>query len=140
MRISAKREYACLAMLFLAARDRTREPARLREIAAAYDIPQRFLVQIMLDLKAAGLVGSTRGVGGGYHLARPADAITLHDVTAAVEPVDPLFDDDAAAPTPGRRVLRTIWGEAAEREREFLAKVTLSELVGRAAVEDMYFI
>ncbi len=48
-------------------------PVRIREIAESHGIPERYLVQILLQLKGAGLVHSTRGAAGGYRLARPAE-------------------------------------------------------------------
>ena len=71
MKLSAKTEYACIAMLELAARYDTGEPIRIRTIADEHDIPSRFLVQILLQLKGAGLVNSTRGASGGYQLVVP---------------------------------------------------------------------
>ena len=86
MLFSAKAEYACLAMLELAAQYGDPKPVRLTDIANKHGISSpRFLVQILMQLNKAGLVTSTRGAAGGYHLAkRPAD-ITLADVLAAVE-------------------------------------------------------
>ena len=49
---------------------RESSPLRIREISEAYRIPERYLVQILLQLKGAGLVVSTRGAAGGYRLAR----------------------------------------------------------------------
>ena len=82
MTISAKVEYACVAILELAARYDSDEPVRIRDIADAHGIPSRFLVQILLQLKGAGLVQSTRGATGGYALAKPPEAISLADVMA----------------------------------------------------------
>ena len=86
MLFSARSEYACLAMLDLAAQYGDPKPVRLTEIANKHGISSpRFLVQILIQLNKAGLVTSTRGAAGGYHIARrPAD-ITLADVVAAVE-------------------------------------------------------
>ena len=64
MIVSAKTEYACIAVLELAARHGQPEPVRIRQIAEAHGIPSRFLVQILLQLKSAGLVQSTRGAAG----------------------------------------------------------------------------
>ena len=85
MRISAKAEYACIAMLELAANYAEPQPVRIKAIADAHGIPQRFLVQILLQLKTAGLVASVRGAAGGYQLARPPDDITLADVINAID-------------------------------------------------------
>jgi Rrf2 family protein len=86
MLFSARAEYACLAMLELAAQYGNPKPVPLTEIANKHGISSpRFLVQILIQLNKAGLVTSTRGAAGGYHIAkRPAD-ITLADVLAAVE-------------------------------------------------------
>src|SRR5579871_6819985 len=89
---SAKAEYACRAMLELAARHGDPQPVRLKAIADAHGIPQRFLVQILLQLKGNGLVASTRGASGGYQLGRPPEEISLADVINAI--------DRAPAPRP----------------------------------------
>src|SRR6184192_3344640 len=81
---SAKAEYACIAMLELAARHGA-QPVRLKQIAEGHRIPQRFLVQILLQLKGSGLVVSARGASGGYLLARPPDTITLADVLNVID-------------------------------------------------------
>ena len=77
MRISAKAEYACAAMLELAASYGEPQPMRIKAIADAQDISARFLVQILLQLKTAGLVASVRGAAGGYQLARSPEAIGI---------------------------------------------------------------
>ena len=72
MRISAKGEYAIKAMLDLAThRGRTLVP--IQEIATRQAIPQRYLEQVLLALKRAGLLTSKRGSTGGYHLTKAAD-------------------------------------------------------------------
>ena len=88
MKISAKAEYACLAVLALARQNPDDPPVRIREISEAHGIPERYLVQILLQLKGAGLVTSTRGASGGYRLARPASAISLGQVLNAIEGPD----------------------------------------------------
>ena len=90
MLFSARSEYACLAMLELAAQYGNPKPVPLTDIANKHGISSpRFLVQILIQLNKAGLVTSTRGAAGGYHIAkRPAD-ISLADVVAAVEGTEP---------------------------------------------------
>ncbi len=56
MRISAKAEYACLAVIALARSHHDHRPLPIREIAEAHGIPAKFLTQILLRLKGAGLV------------------------------------------------------------------------------------
>src|SRR3972149_2721348 len=84
MQISAKGEYAIRAVLDLALQ-RERGLTPIQEIAARQGIPQRYLEQGLPALKRAGLLGYKRGSTGGYHLTRPADAITVGDVLRAVE-------------------------------------------------------
>src|SRR5271165_4309904 len=85
MRVSAKAEYACVAMLELAANYTEPQPVRIKAIADSQGIPQRFLVQILLQLKGAGLVTSVRGAAGGYQLARPPAEISLADIINAID-------------------------------------------------------
>jgi Rrf2 family protein len=84
---SAKTEYACLAVLELAAKYGAGEPVRVRAIADRQGIPSPFLVQILLQLKSAGVVESTRGSAGGYRLARDPATLSLGEVVAIIEGV-----------------------------------------------------
>jgi Rrf2 family protein len=83
MRLSAKADYALRASVELASLGAGHVKAEA--VARAQAIPIRFLEQILLDLKHAGLVGSQRGAEGGYWLARPPAEISLADVIRAVE-------------------------------------------------------
>ena len=71
MRISAKGEYAIKAVLDLALHH-GRGLIPIQEIAGRQRIPQRYLEQVLLALKRAGLLTSKRGAAGGYHLTRAA--------------------------------------------------------------------
>ncbi len=84
MRISAKADYAIRAAVELGSvADSSR--AKGEQLAAAQGIPLRFLLNILQDLKRAGIVDSQRGSEGGYRLARPPDALPLADIIRAVE-------------------------------------------------------
>ena len=72
-------------MLDLAAAAASSEPVRVRCIAEAHGIPARFLVQILLQLKGAGIVTSTRGAAGGYRLAKDPAELSVWDVMCVVE-------------------------------------------------------
>jgi Rrf2 family protein len=85
MRVSAKAQYACVAMLELALNYQDTNPIQIKTIADAHGISQRFLVQILLQLKVAGLVVSVRGAAGGYHLAKTPDRITLGEIIHAID-------------------------------------------------------
>jgi Rrf2 family iron-sulfur cluster assembly transcriptional regulator len=84
VRLSAKGEYAITALLDLAMHDKEGlQP--IQEIAARQGIPQRYLEQVLLQLKRAGLLESRRGSSGGYRLSRSADQVTVGTVLRAVE-------------------------------------------------------
>lgn len=138
MRISAKAEYACAAMLELAASYGDPAPVRIRSIADAQGISARFLVQILLQLKTAGLVASVRGAAGGYQLARAPEAITLAQIINAI-------DDRTLTPRPAlSKVQRTaavdvllgVWHEIQLVEQKALEKITLAELLRRTQADN----
>jgi Rrf2 family protein len=67
-------------------------PASLAEIAGEEDLPRAYLEQLVVSLREAGLVISTRGAHGGYELARPPAAISMTDVLRALEgPLAPML-------------------------------------------------
>src|SRR3546814_3483026 len=74
--ISQKARYALRALTALSKADPS-EPMLISDIAVSQSIPKKFLEQILLDLKRAGIVCSRRGKMGGYLLLKPANAITL---------------------------------------------------------------
>jgi Rrf2 family protein len=134
MRISAKAEYACVAMLELAASHRAPQPVRIKAIADAQGIPQRFLVQILLQLKTAGLVASVRGASGGYQLARPPEKISLADVITAIDDrgLTARSALGEAHHSPAVEVLLATWREVQEQEQRLLEGLTLADLLRRA--------
>jgi Rrf2 family protein len=77
--LSQQSRYALKALIHLASKN-PEKPHPTAEIAAASNVPRKFLEAILLDLKIAGIVHSTRGKLGGYTLARPPEEITFGDV------------------------------------------------------------
>ena len=94
MHVTARGDYAVRAAVELAAAEG--ETRKVADIAAAQEIPARFLENILLALRRAGLVQSRRGADGGFRLARPPEPITLADVLRAVE--GPLANVQGVAP------------------------------------------
>ena len=99
-------------------------------------------MQILLQLKSAGLVQSVRGAAGGYNLAREPEEITLLDVMTVVDGQLGQTTASATGSTATTRVLQRTWKEVAAQERELLASVTFAGLVERlkGAPEGMYYI
>jgi Rrf2 family protein len=117
VRVSAKADYAVRAALELAAANGDR-PLKREQISTAQKIPSKFLETIMLELKHAGIVKSTRGAEGGYALARPAEDISVADVIRAV--------DGPLANVRGERVESVEYEAAAESLRDVWVAVRAS--------------
>lgn len=134
MNLTAKTEYACLAMLELAQHYEGQQPVQVRRIAEGHGVPSPFLVQILQDLKRAGLVTSTRGASGGYRLARPPQEVTLAEVLEVVEgnqePTTCASDASPLAP-----VLLDVCHELSTARQQHLAGISLADLVSRATVQ-----
>jgi Rrf2 family protein len=101
MRITTWAEYGLICALHLARRTDD-GPVTGRDIAARERLPSDYVEQILLRLRRAGIVQSTRGAKGGYGLARPAEAITVREIIAAAELVT--FDLHCGAVLPGMRL------------------------------------
>ena len=116
------------------------EPVQIRRIAEEHGIPARFLVQILLQLKSASLVASTRGALGGYRLARSPREISLADVIDVMEGDDrPATNTGKATPLVGS--LLGFCREMAAVQRDRLDDTTLADLVEQAAQrEPMWYI
>jgi Rrf2 family transcriptional regulator, cysteine metabolism repressor len=133
MRVSAKAEYACFAMIELAANYGDNQPLRVKTIADAHGIPQRFLVQILLQLKGAGLVASLRGASGGYQLTRHPSKITLADIVRTIDAALPPHSAAVARDdSPAVQAVRAVWGQIQTEERRRMEEWTLADLVREA--------
>src|SRR5262245_29236166 len=124
MKVSAKTEYACLAMLELAAHYGSGEPVRIRAIADEHGIPSRFLVQILLQLKGAGFVTSTRGASGGYQLVKPPRDISLGEVMAVIEGQEQPSNGSSSSNSASARVLAEAWHDVAKARHDALYEIT----------------
>jgi Rrf2 family protein len=131
MRLSAKAQYACVAMVDLACSHRDPNPVHLKDIADKHGISQRFLVQILLHLKGAGLVDSTRGATGGYLLAKAPSQISLADIVHAIDQQPPPAPSALSGlySTTIVQVVSDVLQDAQDREQRRLAEITLEDLV-----------
>ena len=131
MRISARTDYALRASLELAAAGEGRL-VKAEDIAHAHGIPLRFLLNILIDLRHAGLVESQRGSVGGYRLARPADSITLAEVIRAMSTSDGHVAQGGAKRPPftgAASGLGELWSAAYSSMETLLETVTLADVV-----------
>lgn len=131
MRITAKVDYAVRAVIELAGTDRS-APLKGERIAAAQDIPMKFLESILSELRRAGIVGSRRGAEGGYWLAVPTKDVTVADLIRAVE--GPLANVQGVRPEDlefegSAQPLQRMWVCVRASLRGVLEHVTVADLV-----------
>jgi Rrf2 family protein len=129
VRVTAKVDYAVRAAVELAAAGDG--PVKGERIAEAQRIPLKFLENILLELKHAGLVQSQRGAEGGYWLARPPAEIALAEVIRAVE--------GPIANVRGERPEQVEYAGAAEQLREvwIAVRANLRAVLERVTVADV---
>ena len=111
-------------------------PASLADVAADEDLPRAYLEQLVMSLRDAGLVVSTRGAHGGYHLARPPDEIRMSEVLRALEgPIAPMFcaTDDPEhgliCDRSSRCTVNILWVRVRDAITGTLESMTLADLV-----------
>jgi Rrf2 family iron-sulfur cluster assembly transcriptional regulator len=133
MKLSTKGRYAVMAMADLAQHS-DGSPITLSEIAARQEISLAYLEQLFAKLRKRGLVESTRGPGGGYMLAVPADDIPISSIVVAVD--EPLKVTRCATGKPNagcvgarRCVTHDLWDELGRQIQLYLASVTLGDVV-----------
>lgn len=129
MRISAKTDYAVRAAAELAAAGEGW--VKTDSVAQTQGIPLPFLLNILAELRTAGLVQSRRGAEGGYRLARPATEVSVADVIRAVD--GPLANIAGARPedvdySGAASALRPTWVALRATMRAVLENVTLADL------------
>ena len=135
MRVSQKCQYAVRAVLELA-KHRERTPLPIGQIAESQAIPPRFLESILVELKQAGYVRSTRGVRGGYRLAASPKDLSVGDIIRLIDgPLDPVDCSSGAAaracPLQSRCALVALWRRAKEAVEEVYDNATFEELAAR---------
>ena len=125
--ITTTSEYAIRAMGYLAMMDRDTRIGS-DEIAQATQVPKRFLLKILNTLKNRGVLETSRGIGGGFSLARDPETISLYEIVSVFEDIHrhdhcllghDMCDPDAPCP------LHREWGRMLKQLEDFLKKTTL---------------
>ena len=123
-------------MLVQLARRHGSGPVSLAEVAADEGLPRAYLEQLVIPLREAGLVTSTRGARGGYALARPPSEITMAEALRALEgPLAPMIcasEDPAEAHAclrAGTCSVNSLWVRVRDAIGDVLASTTLADLV-----------
>jgi Rrf2 family protein len=140
MRLSKRGEYGLRAMIRLAAPGPDGHPitVQIKEISQHEQIPAKFLEQILLALKNAGFLHSKMGVGGGYHLAKPASEISLGQIVrvldgplAPVKCVSQMAYEPCGCPDEETCGLRLVMGDVRNAIAELLDGTSLADVTQR---------
>lgn len=141
MKISTRSEYAAKALLYLCLQETpssAERPVQISAIAQTCDIPLKYLEQILVVLRNQGLVGSRRGVAGGYYLLRPAEQITVGEVVRLMDGQTSIGSSLPGCNGAGSicRTLRELWDEVDAAIAGALDRTTFADLCERMRARD----
>ena len=141
MRLSKRGEYGLRAMIELATWDLEnpgQHIVQIKDLAERQKIPVKFLEQILLSLKNAGLLQSKMGIGGGYYLSRPAKEITLGQIERVLDgPLAPIrcvslmAYEPCGCPDEQTCGLRMVMSDVRNAIANILDHTTLADVAGR---------
>ncbi len=131
MKISTKGRYGTRLIIDIAVNG-ANGPVLLKDISKRQQISEKYLSQIVIQLKNLGLLTSVRGSKGGYNLAKKTSQITLLDIITAAEGsvclVD-CVDDEKSCKRASRCVSRDIWRNLARGVKDMMRSITLESMV-----------
>ena len=141
--ISQKAKYALRALVALC-KAPTESSLMISDIARQQAIPKKFLEQILLELKRAGIVASRRGRLGGYVLLRPAERLTFGEVLRLIDgPIAPLpclskiaYRRCADCQDEGACEIRHVFAHVVKAQRDVLDHTTFAEAVKAGAIPE----
>ncbi len=125
MKISAKIDYACRALLELSLHWPNQEPLQVETIAGRQKIPQKFLTQILIHLKQIGYVESVRGKNGGYLLRKIPKEIKLNDIMENFQDANKSRDEKS------NPIFNPIWREVNQEFLKAMGKFNFEDICNR---------
>jgi len=134
MRLSTRSRYGVRLMLALAV-NKQKKPVFLKDIAGSEEISEKYLSQIIIPLKAKGLVTTFRGAHGGYLLSKPASEISLRDIIEPLEGDLCLVDcvnNPGVCDRSNECATREVWDELSSLLLNFLDTFTLEDLINKS--------
>lgn len=131
MKIPTKGRYAVSAMMDLAIHEQIR-PLTIAEIAEKQQISLSYLEQLFAVLRRANLVKGTRGPGGGYRLAQPANSITIAKIIRTVDSgaIAKTAEDEQYLPF-------ILWEELSQKIFTYLDNISLEECIDHPTVKGL---
>ena len=140
-KMTAEMEYGFLALLALSRRQHSAQATKAYEIAGENNLSEPFLLQVLMELKRAGLVESRRGKNGGFLLSRSPDQITVRDL------LDATAGKNARQPGQFKVVsqngfLPRWWNSVLEEVERLSSSVSIADALAeeQANQEPMYYI
>ena len=131
MKLSRTAAYALHATLRLAEAKST-APTPCSKLASDGEMPERFLLQILRNLVNHGVLRSTRGVEGGYSLARTPQQISLLEILEAIEgPIGSANDVAELLPRNYRKAITTAMNQVSKNLRAELKAITIAKLMNK---------
>ena len=131
MHLHKRTQYGLRAAVRLAREHAAGGYVQSRDLAAAEGLPTKFLEQVLLVLRRAGLLESKVGSGGGYRLKRPPDQLAVGEVLDALEPPEDL--DGAARATVGHRSVELVSRRLTDCRESACGRWSLADLADEAA-------
>ncbi len=143
LELSAKVEYALLALIELASNTDTNHPLTITEITNRHPIPDRYLEQIFTLLRRGGIIQSQRGAKGGYTLVKDPWQVTVLDVVSLIDG-NRRERETSSQKTVEQDLVHEIWQQANTTFQTTLRQYTLQDLCQkrdlRKQVSHMYYI
>ena len=130
MKISAKIDYACRALLELSLHWPDQEPLQVETIAGRQRIPQKFLTQILIHLKQIGYVESVRGKKGGYLLRKLPREIKLNDIMENFQDANKSRDEKS------NPIFNPIWREVNQEFSKTMERFNFEDICNRKREAD----
>ena len=139
MRLSKRGEYGIRSMIYLARNTHPGELIQIKQILSKENIPVKYLEQILLSLRHAGLLNSRMGIGGGYYLAKEPASISLGQIVrtldgplAPVNCVSQMAYEPCDCPDEKTCGLRLAMLEVRNSISDVLDNTTLADIVSRS--------
>jgi Rrf2 family protein len=133
MKLSTRSRYSTRLLLELAL-SYSKGPVLLKEISKSQEISLKYLGQLIIPLKIAGLIKSTRGAHGGYFLSKSPKDIRLSEIITAVEgPLNLVecIDNPGICNRSGSCITKDIWTEINDKFMEIFESYTLQQIMER---------
>ena len=130
MKISAKTDYACRALIELSQHWPKTTPMGITAIADNQNIPIKYLPHILIQLKSLGIVESVRGQHGGYLLVKAPKEIRLSEIVQGFSTVK-LFSVPKSLKSKQKNILQEIWQETQGAVFSFMDSITFEDIINR---------